>query len=276
MKIRTPKADVVAVQASLCKVIPMKIASWNVNSLKARREHVEKVLKDSDLDVLMVQELKGEEFPSADFETLGWHTAFVGQKAYNGVAVFSKTPLEVILDKLPGDDSDEQARYIEFETNGLRLINIYLPNGNPIDTEKFTYKLSWMERLYARLKELRENDIPFAIGGDFNVIPQDKDCYDPKAWVNDALAQPESRAAFRKLINLGLYEAFRSLNTKSGQYTFWDYQAGRWPKDEGIRIDHFLLSPEIADKLLSCTIDKDPRGWEKPSDHTPIIIELAA
>lgn len=254
----------------------MKIASWNVNSLKARREHVEKVLKDGGLDVLMVQELKGEEFPSDDFEKLGWNTAFVGQKAYNGVAVFSKTPLEVLHDKLPGDDSDEQARYIEFETNGLRLINIYLPNGNPIGTEKFTYKLGWMERLYARLKELRDNNIPFAIGGDFNVIPEDKDCYDPKAWVDDALAQPESRAAFRKLVNLGLYEAFRALNTQGGQYTFWDYQAGRWQKGEGIRIDHFLLSPETADRLLSCTIDKDPRGWDKPSDHTPIIVEIAA
>lgn len=254
----------------------MKIASWNVNSLKARREHVEKVLENSDLDVLMVQELKGEEFPADDFKALGWETVAKGQKAYNGVAVFSKTPIELIQDTLPGEDSDEQARYLEFETNGLRLINIYLPNGNPLGTEKFTYKLAWMERLYKRLAELREQDIPFAIGGDFNVIPEDKDCYSPKAWEDDALAQPESRAAFRKLINLGLYEAFRALNTQSGQYTFWDYQAGRWPKDEGIRIDHFLLSPEIADRLISCKIDKDPRGWEKPSDHTPITIELAA
>ena len=184
-------------------------------------------------------------------------------------------------DKLPGDDADEQARYLEFETNGIRLIDIYLPNGNPVGendqkSEKFTYKLEWMERLYQRLKALREDNIPFAIGGDFNVIPEDKDCWDPKVWENDALARPESRAAFRKLINLGLYEAFRALNNAAGQYTFWDYQAGRWPKDEGIRIDHFLLSPEIADKLVSCDIDKTPRGWDKPSDHTPIILEIAA
>ncbi len=252
----------------------MKIVSWNVNSIKARREHVEKYLADSGVNILMVQELKGEEFPADAFKALGWETAAVSQKTYNGVAVFSKEPIEVILNHLPGDETDEQARYIEFETHGLRLINIYLPNGNPIDTEKFPYKLGWMERLYERLKHLREENIPFAIGGDFNVIPEDKDCYDPKAWTEDALAQPQSRAAFRKLINLGLYEAFRALNNASGQYTFWDYQAGRWQKDEGIRIDHFLLSPEIADKLINCTIDKNPRALDKPSDHTPIMIEI--
>lgn len=253
----------------------MKIASWNVNSLKARRDHVEKVLNESGLDVLMVQELKGEEFPADDFKDMGWETAAKGQKAYNGVAVFSKTPIKLIHDSLPGDDADEQARYLEFETNGMRLINIYLPNGNPLGTEKFDYKLAWMERLYQRLKELRTNDTPFAIGGDFNVIPEDKDCYDPKAWVDDALFQPESKAAFRKLLNLGLYEAFRCLHSAGGQYTFWDYQAGRWQKDQGIRIDHFLLSPEIADRLISCEIDRTPRGWDKPSDHTPIIVELS-
>ena len=187
---------------------------------KARREHVEKYLAESGTDVLMVQELKGNEFPHDDFKSLGWETAAKGQKAYNGVAVFSKTPIKVIHDSLPGDDTDEQARYIEFEVNGLRLINIYLPNGNPIGTEKFEYKLKWMDRLYERLKTLRDQNTPFAIGGDFNVIPEDKDCYDPNAWKDDALFQPESRAAFRKLINLGLYEAFRSLHSAAGQYTF--------------------------------------------------------
>ncbi|MEM7650571.1 MAG: exodeoxyribonuclease III [Pseudomonadota bacterium] len=253
----------------------MKITSWNVNSIKARKEHVEKYLAESGTDVLMLQELKGTDFPANDFKDLGWETAAVPQKAYNGVAVFSKDPINVILDHLPGDDKDEQARFIEFETHGQRLINIYLPNGNPIPGEKFDYKLAWMERLYNRLKKLREDDIAFAIGGDFNVIPQDKDCWDPKAWENDALAQPESRAAFRKLINLGLYEAFRGLHSASGEYTFWDYQAGRWQKDQGIRIDHFLLSPEMADRLMKCEIDKTPRGWEKPSDHTPISIEIS-
>ena len=252
----------------------MKIVSWNVNSIKARLDHVKKFLSETAPDVLMVQELKGLDFPADEFTPLGYETAAVTQKAYNGVAVFSKTPITVILDKLPGDDTDEQARYIEFETNGLRLINIYLPNGNPVDTEKYTYKLAWMERLYARLKELRDTNIPFAIGGDFNVIPEDKDCHDPKAWEGDALFRPESHAAFRKLENIGLYEAFRIINKNAGAYTFWDYQRGAWQKDHGIRIDHFLLSPEITDKLEVCTIDRTPRSWDKPSDHTPIMIEI--
>lgn len=252
----------------------MKIASWNVNSIKARLDHVKKFLSETAPDVLMVQELKGLEFPADEFTALGYETAAVTQKSYNGVAVFSKTPIKIILNALPGDDTDEQARYIEFETNNLRLIDIYLPNGNPIGTEKFTYKISWMQRLYNRLKELRDQNIPFAIGGDFNVIPEDKDCYDPKAWKDDALAQPESRAAYRALINLGLTDAFRIFNVAHGQYTFWDYQAGAWQKDHGIRIDHFLLSPEIVDKIQSCRIDKTPRGWDKPSDHTPITIEI--
>ncbi len=254
----------------------MRIASWNVNSINARKDHVLKYLQGTDLDVLMVQELKGLDFPAEDFKAIGYETAAVTQKAYNGVAVFSKTPITIILEKLPGDGEDEQARYLEFETNGFRLINIYLPNGNPIGTEKFTYKLSWMGRLRERLKELKDNNIPFAIGGDFNVIPEDKDCHDPKAWKGDALFQPESIAAFRSLINLGLYEAFRIYNKNTKQFTFWDYQAGAWQKNNGIRIDHFLLSPEIADRIQNCTIDKTPRGWERPSDHTPIIIEIAA
>jgi len=265
----------------------MKIASWNVNSIKARKEHVIKYLQDTDLDVLMVQELKGLDFPAEDFKAIGYETAAVTQKAYNGVAVFYKAPITVILDKLPGDESDEQARYIEFETTGpfetpIRLINIYLPNGNPIKAddgtphEKFTYKLKWMKRLRERLKYLKDNNIAFAIGGDFNIIPEDKDCHDPKAWTHDALKQPESIAAFRALMNLGLTEAFRIYNKNSGQYSFWDYQRGAWQNDQGIRIDHFLLSPEIADRIQNCEIDKTPRGWERPSDHTPIIIEIAA
>lgn len=257
-----------------------KITSWNVNSIKARRGHVEKYLADSGSDILMVQELKGEEFPGDDFKARGWNTAAVTQKAYNGVAIFSKDDIEVIHDELPGDESDEQARYIEFKTHGLHLINIYLPNGNPVMNEdalheKFTYKLNWMERLYQRLKHLRDTNTPFAIGGDFNIINEDKDCWDPKVWEGDAATRPESRALYRKMINLGLYDAFRALNNNAGEYTFWDYQAGRWQKDEGIRIDHFLLSPEYADKLTSCEIDKAPRALDKPSDHTPISITLS-
>lgn len=259
----------------------MKIASWNVNSIKARKDQVIKYLTDTDLDVLMVQELKGLEFPAEDFKAIGYETAAVTQKAYNGVAVFSKTTINVILDKLPGDDNDEQARYIEFETNGIRLIDIYLPNGNPVfdgdvHHEKFTYKIAWMKRLRTRLKELKDNNIPFAIGGDFNIIPEDEDCHNPKSWADDALKQPQSIAAYRAITNIGLTEAYRIFNKDAGQYTFWDYQRGDWQNDRGIRIDHFLLSPEIADKVKNCTIDKTPRGWERPSDHTPIILEIDA
>ncbi len=250
----------------------MKIVSWNVNSIKARLEHVKRYLDDENPDVLMVQELKGLEFPAAEFEGKDYHCAFVGQKAYNGVAIISKHPIEVVLDHLPGDESDEQARYIEANINGVRLINIYLPNGNPTPGDKYDYKLNWMERLHARLRELTESDTSFIIGGDYNVMPEDKDCHSPKDWEGDALIRLETRAAYRKLINLGLTDAFRVFDTRAEQYSFWDYQAGAWQKNNGIRIDHFLLSPVLADKLISCTINKTPRGWEKPSDHTPIEI----
>ena len=252
----------------------MKIASWNVNSIKQRLPHVKRWLDKTGCDVLMIQELKGLEFPANDFEEIGYQSAFVGQKAFNGVAIVSKKPVSVILEALPGDKTDEQARYIEVELDGLRCINIYLPNGNPTDTEKFPYKLSWMERLSKHIKELKQKEIPFLIGGDFNVIPEDRDCYNPQAWEGDALTRPESRAAFRKLLNLGLTDALRVNNQKPKQYTYWDYQAGAWPKGNGIRIDHFLLSPNITDKMRSCTIDPAPRGEEKASDHTPIIVDI--
>lgn len=250
----------------------MKIATWNVNSIKARTAHVQRWLAANTPDILCLQELKGLEFPNDAFPDHQIHA--VGQKAYNGVAILSFSSFVVILEKLPGDDPDEQARYLEIEQNGLRIINIYLPNGNPWPGEKFDYKLKWMERLYQRLRELREDEIPFVITGDFNVIPEAKDCYDPAVWANDALYRLETRQAFRKLLNLGLTDAFRALNNQSHQYTFWDYQAGCWPKDLGIRIDHFLLSPSVTDRLVSCTIDKLPRGEESPSDHTPVILVL--
>lgn len=250
----------------------MKIATWNVNSIKARTAHVQRWIERQQPDILCLQELKGLEFPVDAFPNLTIKA--VGQKAYNGVAVLSPHAFETVLDKLPGDDADEQARYVEIEANGVRVINIYLPNGNPWPGEKFDYKLKWMERLYQRLSELRANDVPFLITGDFNVIPEERDCWDPKAWENDALFRIETRAAFRKLLNLGLTDAFRALNQKDHQYTFWDYQAGCWQKDFGIRIDHFLLSPVVTDRLVSCTIDKEPRGEDSPSDHTPVILTI--
>ena len=252
----------------------IKISTWNVNSIKARTKHVKRWLEVNQPDLLIVQELKGLEFPTDTFKEVGYESEAVTQKAYNGVAIFSKEKQDVVLNALPGDKSDEQARYLESNYKGLRVINIYMPNGNPVDTEKYTYKLDWMDRLYKRLKELRDQNITFVIGGDFNVIPADEDCHDPAAWRGDALFRPETHAKWNSFLHLGLYDAFRIVNQDIEQYSFWDYQAGAWPKNNGIRIDHFLLSPPLVDKLVNCTIDKAPRGEEKASDHTPVTLEL--
>ena len=276
----------------------MRIASWNVNSIKARGAHVKDWLDSVKPDILMVQELKGLEFPHEEFKALGYHTEAVTQKAYNGVAIFSKEKIELKHTSLPGNEDDEQARYIEFRVNGMTFINIYLPNGNPVyadDTagkgsssgarsenpaedaafsEKYRYKLRWMDLLIARLTELRANEEPFAIGGDFNVIPEPRDVHNPQNWENDALFMLETKQKYRAMLNLGLTDAFRVRNQDDEQYTFWDYTGGAWPQNKGLRIDHFLLSPPLADRLQNCYIDSNPRGQEKPSDHTPIVIEL--
>lgn len=254
----------------------MKIVSWNVNSLKARLPHIQQYLQDSSPDVLMLQELKGLDFPDFEFRALGYETLAATQKAYNGVAILSKAPITPILKALPGDESDEQARYLEADIEGVRVINIYLPNGNPVatDSDKFPYKLKWMERLFARIKQLRADHIPFLIGGDYNIIPEDKDCYNPAKWEGDALTRPESRARFRALLNLGLTDAYRALTQSAGKYSYWDYQQGAWQNDNGIRIDHFLTSPQITDRIAKCEINKIPRGWDRPSDHTPIELTL--
>lgn len=258
----------------------MKIATFNVNSLKVRMENLKVWLKEADPDVVCLQETKStdETFPRAELEDLGYNLAIHGQKTYNGVALISKHPLEDVRIGLPGDESDEQARYIEAVISAgdtvLRVASIYLPNGNPVDTEKFPYKLRWMERLKAHAAELLTYEEPLVLAGDYNVIPTADDVYDEKAWEGDALTQPQSRAALREIINLGFTDAFRACHNEPHRYTFWDYQAGRWQKGQGIRIDHLLLSPQAADRLTACDIDIAPRGREKPSDHTPIWAKL--
>jgi exodeoxyribonuclease-3 len=254
----------------------MKLVSWNVNSIKARTEHVQRFLKESNPDVLMLQELKGIDCPAASFE--GHNCESVTQKSYNGVSIISKHPINVIHRALPGNGNDEQARYIEADINGIRVINIYLPNGNPVEdgqSEKFLYKLNWMNRLIARVKQLRESKTPFVIGGDFNIIPATLDAMNIKEWIGDALHHTESLSKWRTLLNLGLYDTYRIIDKSGEKFTFWDYQAGAWQKNNGIRIDHFLTCPELTDKIEKCEIDKEPRGWERPSDHTPIALTLS-
>ncbi|WP_270733027.1 exodeoxyribonuclease III [Shimia sp. Alg240-R146] len=259
----------------------MKIASFNINGVKARIETLPRWLDEAQPDVALLQEIKSvdENFPREIFEDRGYTLETHGQKSFNGVAILSKLPLEDVTRGLPGDDTDEQARYIEATVMGdvpIRVCGLYLPNGNPTPGPKYDYKLAWMKRLEARAIELLATEEPFLMAGDYNVIPQDEDAKRPDVWQEDALALPQSRAAYRRLLNLGLTEAFRSRNTGAGQFTFWDYQAGAWNKDDGIRIDHFLLSPQCADLLQDVQIDKEERGRSKPSDHVPIWIDLAA
>ena len=254
----------------------MKIATWNVNSIKARLPRVLEWLKEASPDVALLQETKtvDENFPELEIGDLGYNIAACGQKSYNGVAILSKRPLEDVITRLPGDDDDEQARYIEAVTGGLRVASIYLPNGNPVDGPKFPYKLAWMDRLYDHAKALLGHEETLVLGGDYNIAPTDADVYDPPAWADDALCRPEARARFRAVLYLGYTEAYRALHSAPDAYSFWDYQKGRWQRDEGLRIDHLLLSPQAADRLMACDIDKTPRGREKPSDHTPVWCEL--
>ncbi|MBB3889584.1 exodeoxyribonuclease-3 [Phenylobacterium haematophilum] len=257
----------------------MRIATWNVNSVNARLETVLRWFEEAAPDVACLQEIKcvDEKFPAEAFERLGYNVAVHGQKTYNGVAILSKAPLEDVRKGLPGDDSDEQARYLEAVISGprpVRVASIYLPNGNPISTEKFDYKLNWMARLNAHARELLSYEEPLALVGDYNVIPEPRDAAHPENWLGDALFQPQSREAFRALQWLGLTEAYMSADGAPGAYTFWDYQAGAWQRNNGIRIDHALLSPQAADLLRGCVIHKDVRGWDKPSDHVPLVVEL--
>ena len=254
----------------------MKIATWNVNSIKVRIPHLVKWVTQADPDVVLLQELKttDEQFPRKAIDELGYNMAVVGQKTYNGVAILSKMPIDVEQTALPGDISDEQARYIEAVIGNIRIASIYLPNGNPVGTNKFSYKLKWMDRLVTHARSLLSLEEAVVLAGDFNVCPTDEDVYDALGFVNDALCQPESRARFRTLCHLGYTDALRALHSEMGLYTYWDYQAGRWNRDEGLRIDHVMLSPQAADRLVTAEIDRAPRGMEKPSDHTPVWCEL--
>jgi exodeoxyribonuclease-3 len=258
----------------------MKIATFNVNSIKARLESVLTWFREASPDVACLQEIKTEtkSFPSAEFEAMGYNCAVFGQKTYNGVALISKHRIEDVRMGLPGNDADEQSRYIEgvitTKTGAVRVASIYAPNGNPVDTEKYPYKLAWMDRLIAHAHTLLRDEEPLVLAGDYNVIPTEHDVWDPVAWKDDALFKIESRRKLRELVNLGFTDAFRACNAKPHQYTFWDYQAGAWAKDHGIRIDHLLLSPQAADRLKACAIDRQMRGRDKPSDHVPIWCEL--
>jgi exodeoxyribonuclease-3 len=271
---------------------PVKIASWNVNSVKVRLGHLLAYLEEARPDVLCLQEIKclGDDFPRLEIGALGYRVEAFGQRAYNGVALLSREPPRSIVRRLPGTGDDEQARYIEASFGAadgaggeIRIASIYLPNGNPVVAdnpadqfnEKFTYKLAWMERLIGHVDGLLRREIPFVLAGDYNVCPADEDVYDPLAWRGDALCRIESRSRFRALLHLGLTDAYRVFHPESHRYTFWDYQAGRWHRDEGLRIDHLLLSPHAADRVVACDIDKSPRGKERASDHTPIWCELA-
>lgn len=259
----------------------MKIASFNINGIKARIQALPDWLDEAQPDVVLLQEIKSvdETFPREVFEDRGYNVETHGQKSFNGVAILSKLPLEDVQRGLPGDDSDEQARWIEATVVGkqaIRICGLYLPNGNPVPGPKYDYKLAWMERLYTRAQQLLAEETPALMAGDYNIIPQAEDAARPEVWVEDALYRPESRAAYRRILNLGFTEAFRAMTQGPGHYSFWDYQAGAWNKNHGIRIDHFLLSPQCADLLQDCQIDKDIRAREKPSDHVPIWVQLDA
>ena len=254
----------------------LKIATWNVNSIRARLPRVLEWLDESSPDIALLQEVKatGETFPAMEIEERGYNIEIHGQKNFNGVAILSKMPIEDPAHGLPGDSDDAQARYIEAFTGGVRIASIYALNGNPAPGEKFDYKLRWMERLHAHMRDRLTLDEAIVFGGDYNIVPDDRDVYDPDIWANDALCRSESRNRWRRLVHLGLTDAYRAIHDEPHKYTFWEYQGGAWQKDFGVRIDHLLLSPQAADRLDDCDIDRKPRGRPKASDHTPVWCTL--
>ncbi|WP_299308942.1 exodeoxyribonuclease III [uncultured Croceicoccus sp.] len=257
----------------------MKIASFNINGVKARLPRLLEWLDETTPDVACLQEIKSsdETFPGDAFPDIGYQAIWHGQKGFNGVAILTRgdEPAHETMRGLPGDDEDVQSRYLEAEVGGVRIACIYLPNGNPHPGPKFDYKLRWFERLRARMADLRAQEIPSVVFGDYNVIPQDRDVWSPQAMADDALMQPESRDAYFRLLHDGWTDAIDTHHPQGGIWTFWDYQAGAWQRDHGFRIDHALLSPELADRLVASGVDREYRGREKSSDHTPVWIELA-
>ena len=255
----------------------MRIASFNINGIKARLPRLIEWLEETRPAVACLQEIKTQDegFPAEEFERIGYHAAWHGQKSFNGVAILVDGAVpENVVRGLPGDPDDEQARLIEADVNGVRVVNIYLPNGNPQPGPKFDYKLAWMDRLRTRMQALLAAEVPTVVLGDFNVIPEDRDVWAVKAMADDALMQPESRAAYARLLNDGWTDALATLNPRGGVWTYWDYQAGAWQRDHGFRIDHLLLSPACADRLVAAGVDKPYRGREKASDHAPVWVEL--
>jgi len=259
----------------------VRIATWNVNSIKQRIDSALAWLAERSPDIVCLQETKcvDDAFPREPFEALGYNLALHGQKTFNGVALLSKMPFDEVSNGLPGDHADDHARFIEAVVStahgALRIASIYLPNGNPPDTEKYPYKIGWMRRLTSYARERLSLGEPLVLAGDFNVIPTAADARNPQNWIGDALFLPQTRREFRALLNLGLTDAVRAASDDAGLYTFWDYQAGAWQKNVGIRIDHVLLSPQAADQLTDVGIDRYVRSWEKPSDHVPVWLDLA-
>lgn len=256
----------------------LRIATFNINGIKARLPRLLEWLDGGSADIVCLQEIKSidENFPREAFEEKGWQVETHGQKGFNGVAILAKQPIAVTQKGLPGDPEDEQARYLEAEVAGVRVASIYLPNGNPQPGPKFDYKLAWFDRLIAHARGLLTMEQPVVLAGDYNVIPMPDDAAHPENWGDDALFQPASRAAFRTLCHMGYLDAIRQIHPTGQCFSFWDYQRGAWQKDDGIRIDHLLLSPQAADRLKDAQVDRVPRGKEKSSDHTPVIVELAA
>ena len=259
----------------------MRIATWNVNSIRQRLDHLQAWLKEREPDIVCLQEIKcvDDAFPRENFERLGYNVAVHGQKTFNGVALLSKLPFDEVAPGLIGDKEEVQARFLDAlvstKTGVLRVVSLYLPNGNPPSSEKYLYKLKWMDRLIAFSLERLKLEEPMLLAGDYNVIPAAVDARNPAAWVNDALFLPQTRQKFRALINLGLTDALRAVSESDDLFTFWDYQAGAFQKNNGIRIDHLLLSPQATDSLVDAGIDRHVRGWDKPSDHAPVYIDLS-